>query len=227
MRMKTLAPDGRILSMEHSPDRLLGPWAFMLWVYGQRGVFRLHTGASGSTELVEKHTGRYARLTVREASLGGRRILSYEDGEAGGTTFLSLGPHHEVSTFVPGLGVPPEVFVDMLKPLAIDDSPDGVVVQPRRGAGVRTDNLLAANGVADLCGLTVMPIESVVSQLPKQAGRTVRGGSLWRAEDADGGDPGHRTVMLANETTVTSIVSDRADDARLARFVESVRVELR
>jgi hypothetical protein len=93
-----------------------------------------------------------------------------------------VGRHHEVSTFVAGVGVPPEAFIDMLRPLAIDDSPDGVVVRPQKGSGARADNLLGANS---------------------------------------------RSVLLANETTATSIVSDRADDARMASFVESVRLELR
>jgi hypothetical protein len=78
----------RLLTIEHNTEPLLGPWAFQLWIYGQRGAYRLHTGAAGSTELVEKQTGRHGRLTVREASLAGRRIVSYEDGPDGGTTFL-------------------------------------------------------------------------------------------------------------------------------------------
>ncbi|MFF5213472.1 hypothetical protein [Streptosporangium sp. NPDC000396] len=224
--MDTRTPDGRTLSVNGNSQPFMGPWAFMVWVHGQSGTYRLHTGAAGSTELVTKHTGEYSRFTVREVAYGGNRIVSHEDTQNGGTTLLWIGPHHEVSTFVAGTGVPVELFIDLLGKLDVQDTPEGVTVIPRPGSGLRLGNLLGANTLGQVCAVTVKPVDDVRSALPRASGKRVRGGSLWRNDERDPSGKVQRSALLVNDTTATTMLPFNQDDPKLVSEAESISFTL-
>lgn len=225
--MMTLTPDGRTLTVSGNRHGLNGAWGFMLLVQAAKGSFRLQTNPRGSVEMISVHTGRRPHLTIREASYGDYTIASYEDREQGGTEFAWLGDFHEVSTYFHGIDASLELFVEQLRLLDIADSREGVLVRARPGLGTRITYAVGANFITDVCGLTVKPIENVVSNLPKAAGRQVRGGELWREDEYDAaGALAQRTLYLANSTTFSMLAPFKPDDPALVPLVEELNVQL-
>jgi hypothetical protein len=220
--MPVRTPDGRTLTVEGTPEPFTTGWGFMLWVNGDGGAYRIHTGPAGVTELVARHRGDFSRFTVREASWKGARLVSHEDPKISGTTMLWIGPHHELYTFVAGTSVPFEVFMDQLSKVDLQDSPDGLVLTPRAGSRARLSSLIAVNTLDGICSVQVKPRSEAAPELPDHAGRRVRGGELWKDDKraADGGL--FRSALLVNDTTATTLIAAKADDPRFAAVADSI-----
>ncbi|MEO3808039.1 hypothetical protein ABGB17_03460 [Sphaerisporangium sp. B11E5] len=222
--MPARTPDGRTLAVDGSPQPFTMGWSYMVWAYGEDGALRFHTAAAGARELIARHLGEYDRLTVREVSWNGARLVSHEDPANGGTTMLWIGPHHEVYTYVPGLNVPFEAFMAQLAPFDVRDAPDGVVLAPRAGSSTRLANLLAFNTLEGVCSVQVNPAAELPA--PGGPGKRVRGGALWKLDERRADGRVLRSAVLANETTTATLIARQADDPRFAAVADSIKFKL-
>lgn len=199
-------------------------WAFVIWVNSWRGSFRIHTGSRGAEE--SAHAAEKVTVLAREATQNGNRLVSLEAPERGGTTLVWQGQHHEVSLYLHRTGVPMEFLAHAVRQLDLADSPDGLVVRAAKGTGVQLNYTLGANVIGDLCGVDVRGVDAA-SDLPAAAGKPVRGGRMWRADLRD--DEGRltrRRVLIANDSTLTTLTPFDPDDARLPALAESIDVRL-
>lgn len=222
--MRTLMPDGRWLSVSGNKHGLLGPWIYMMWVH-QSGSFAIQAVSLGSAEAIAVHEGRREHTTVREASLRGSRLVSLEDTERGGTTFVWQGDFHEVSTYVPGVRIPMESFIAKLSLLDLTDTREGVLVRAAPGLGASVVYRTATNFIPDIGTIGVRSVDP--AGRPTTSGRPVRGGRLWRDDLKDPDDTVTRSVLtIINESSVTTLAPFRPDDPRLRPLVESLNVSL-
>ncbi|HET6298872.1 MAG TPA: hypothetical protein VFG33_36220 [Kribbella sp.] len=225
--MKVRAPNGQTLSVEGNPLPFNGRWAYIAWLFGQGGAQRFNITPAGSAELISKELGDWQRLKIREASWNGGRIVSMEDPEHAGTTMVWVGPHNEISSYVGGVGVPLEVFMDMLSKFAIDDAVEGLTLLPLAGSGLEHGRLLATNVIDQLCSVQIRPIAEAAETLPRSQGKQVRGGSMWRLDDRD--DQGTlltRTAYVVNDTTATSVITYQPDDPKFISVAGSLTCSL-
>ena len=223
--MAVLAPDGSSLSVEGAKERFLGAWAFMFWVSGQSSRIRMHTGNAGSLEATEEAVGQLDQYRIRRARHGGAELIAMEMADPALTTFVWKGQHHELTTTMGGVDVPFEAFLDVLSRLDLVDSSEGLQVRPRAGSGMDLTLTLGVNTLADVCAVTVKPLEPTRRLLPSHAGRRVRGGTMWHEADSYGGVPVRR-ALIAGRTTVTTLETRRPDDARFVDVVENLAVDL-
>lgn len=225
--MKVRAPNGQSLSVEGNPWPFTGGWAYISWLYGEGGGLRFNVTPAGSHELVSRELGEWARFKVREASWNGGRIRSVEDPENSGTNLVWVGPHNEVSSFVGGVGVPLELFMDMLSKFAIDDAVEGLTLLPLAGSGLRHGKLLAVNLIDQLCSVQIRPIAEATGYLPRSKGKQVRGGSMWRFDDRDEkGALRTREAFVVNDSTATSIITYQPDDPKFVSVAGSLTCSL-
>jgi hypothetical protein len=224
--MPVRTPDGRTLTVEGMPEPFKTGWSYMLWVHGDNGGYRIHTGAAGARELVARYLGEFSRFIVREASWNGARLVSYEDPEISGTTMLWIGAHHELYTFIPGTNVPFEVFMDQLGRFDVQDAPDGLVLTPRPGSRVQLASLIAVNTLDGVCSVQVKPRSEAAPDLPGRAGKRVRGGELWKVDERAADGKLFRSALLVNDTTATTLIAARPDDPRFAAVADSVHCKL-
>lgn len=221
--MRTLFPDGRVLSVTQSNRSLSGPWLFMMWVQSQKNRYRLHAGIRGGQESFFRGPASGEPVELREASAGRNRLVSIEHVGQDGTTLVWQSDFHELSTYVHGTDVSLQTLPAMLAPLSITDSREGIVVRAAKGTGARVEYTLGANFFTDLGAVTVKPLEEAATQVPQSGGRAIRGGRLWRDDElAADGSIAHRTILLANETTATFLTPFDPHDADLVPLVESV-----
>jgi hypothetical protein len=224
--MRTLTPYGRWLSIDGYDGGLYAPWAFICWVHGPGGAFRIHTDARGSAERFVVNNGEIDHTVVREASMNGARVISQEDTEQRMTKFVIQGDFHEVYTFIPGTDVAIERFAGMVALLDFSDSRDGIVVKPAKGMGARVTYGVGTNVLADVASIDVQATDSAPN-LPAVAGRPVRGGRLWRDDLHDGTGAITRTVLtIINDTAITTLTPFRPDDTRLRPLAESIDIRL-
>jgi hypothetical protein len=224
--MHVRAPNGQSLTVDGTSQPFIGGWAYLIWAHGPTGGLRFQVTPAGSTEIVSKQLGDWARYTVREAQWNGGRILSLED-PASGTNMVWVGPHNEVSTFFNGTGVPFEAFMDILAKFDIQDTPQGLAMLPRAGSGLTLGNLLAVNTIDQVCTVQVKPVADASESIPRAAGKRVRGGSMWRVDEQDeAGAVQTRSVFMVNDTAATTVVAARPDDARFIDVVESISCRL-
>jgi hypothetical protein len=224
--MHVRAPNGQSLTVDGTSQPFIGGWAYLIWAHGPTGGLRFQVTPAGSTEIVSKQLGDWARYTVREAQWNGGRILSLED-PASGTNMVWVGPHNEVSTFFNGTGVPFEAFMDLLAKFDIQDTPQGLAMLPRAGSGLTLGNLLAVNTIDQVCTVQVKPVADASESIPRAAGKRVRGGSMWRVDEQDeAGAVQTRSVFMVNDTAATTVVAARPDDARFIDVVESISCRL-
>jgi hypothetical protein len=225
--MKVRAPNGQSLSVEGSPWPFIGGWAYNLWVYGEGGGVRFDVTPAGSNELVSRELGEWARFKVREASWNGGRIVSLEDPENGGTNMVWVGPHNEVSSYVGGVGVPLEIFMDMLSKFAVDDAVEGLTLLPLAGSGLRQGKLLAVNVIDQLCSVQITPVAEATENIPRSQGKQVRGGSMWRFDERDEkGALRTREAFVVNDTTATSIITYQPEDPKFISVAGSLTCSL-
>ncbi|MFE3453037.1 hypothetical protein ACFXJ8_29355 [Nonomuraea sp. NPDC059194] len=216
-------PDGRTLTVEGEPQPFVAGWAYAVWAYGPDGGYRLNVSPAGSAESVAKKMGDWPRYVVREATWNGGRILSLEEQEQAFTNMLWIGPHHEVATVVNGIGVPLETFMDRLSLFDVRDAADGLTLLPRAGSGQQLGNMLAVNAIDQLCSVQVVPVAQTATYLPNTAGKSVRGGRMWRIDETDQrGRVSSRSALVVNETTATTITAAQPDDPRFIAAVESI-----
>jgi hypothetical protein len=224
--MHVRAPNGQSLTVDGTSQPFIGGWAYLIWAHGPTSGIRFQVTPAGSTEVVSKQLGDWARYTVREAQWNGGRILSLED-PASGTNMVWVGPHNEVSTFFNGTGVPFEAFMDILAKFDIQDTPQGLAMLPRAGSGLTLGNLLAVNTIDQVCTVQVKPVADASESIPRAAGKRVRGGSMWRVDEQDeAGAVQTRSVFMVNDTAATTVVAARPDDARFIDVVESISCRL-
>jgi hypothetical protein len=224
--MHVRAPNGQSLTVDGTSQPFIGGWAYLIWAHGPTGGLRFQVTPAGSTEIVSKQLGDWARYTVREAQWNVGRILSLED-PASGTNMVWVGPHNEVSTFFNGTGVPFEAFMDILAKFDIQDTPQGLAMLPRAGSGLTLGNLLAVNTIDQVCTVQVKPVADASESIPRAAGKRVRGGSMWRVDEQDeAGAVQTRSVFMVNDTAATTVVAARPDDARFIDVVESISCRL-
>jgi hypothetical protein len=216
--------DDRRLTITGNDLGVLGGWSHILWVHGRSGSFRMHSHPRGSAEIMAEQDHQSRPVTVREASWERHRLLAQEHQSVGGTTLVWQGDFNELSTYVHGIDVPLEVLVDRLKLLDLTDTQDGLVVRAALGTGTTVSYGLAANFIADLCGITVRPVESV-PDLPA-GGHPVQGGRVWRDEAYDRGRLSRRLILIANESALTTLSPFNPEDDRLRPLVESIDVRL-
>ncbi|MEU7894079.1 MULTISPECIES: hypothetical protein [Nonomuraea] len=225
--MKVRTPDGRSLSVSGNAKPFIGGWAYIVWAFGPEGGLRFYVTPAGSAEVIGKQLGEWGKYTVREAGWNGGTLRSLEDPEAGGTTMMWIGPHHEISTYVNGVGVPFEVFMDKLAAFDVQDAPEGLTMLPRAGSGMSLANLLAVNTIDQVCSVQVKPLADVASDVPRTRGKQVRGGSMWRVDDHDeSGQLRSRSALLVNRSTATTVMAARSDDPQFVSVVESITCEL-
>lgn len=224
--MQMRAPNGQHLTVDGNPQPFIGGWAYLIWAHGPTGGMRFQVTPAGSAELVSKQLGDWSRFTVREAQWNGDRIMSLEDPESG-TNMVWVGPHNEVATFFTGTNVPFEAFMDVLAKFDIRDTPEGLTMLPRAGSGLTLGNLLAVNTIDQVCNVQVKPAEEASEAIPRSAGKRVRGGSMWRVDERDAaGAVQTRSAFMVNDSTATTVVAARPDDARFISVVESISCRL-
>jgi len=221
----TITPDGGRLTLTGFKGRLLGPWSCMIETTGPQGLVRMHTGNAGSLEATEAFLGDLGKYRIREVQRGHARLVALETSEPALTTFLWQGRHHEISTTVGGTQVPFEVFLGLLDHFEISDTPEGVVLRARPGSGASARFVLAANGIAGVCAVTVRPVDVVRRSLPRHAGRRVPGGVMWQANEQLGGRDIRRAIV-ANDTAATVMETDRPDDEAFVDVVTSLSIAL-
>lgn len=222
--MRILSPDGRWLSVTGSDAAPTTGWAFMIWVSSWRGSFRIHTGSRGAEE--SAHAAEKLTVLPREATQNGNRLVSLEVPERAGTTMVWQGRFHEISLYLQRTDVPMEFLAHAAQQLDLTDSPDGIVVRPAKGSGVQLNHVLGSNVIADLCGVDVRDARSTPGLL-SASGKSVRGGRMWRSDqhDADGRVT-NRRVLIANDSTLTTLTPFDPDDVRLPALAESIDVRL-
>jgi len=225
--MKVRAPNGQSLSVEGNPWPFMNRWAYISWLFGEGGGLRFNITPAGSAELITKQLGDWSRFKIREASWNGGRIVSMEDPENGGTNMVWVGPHNEVSSYLGGVGVPLEIFMDMLAKFAIEDAVEGLTLLPRTGSGLRQGKMLATNVIDQLCSVQIKPIADVAANIPSSKGKQVRGGSMWRFDDRDpNGTLQTRSAFVVNDTTATSIVTYQPEDPKFISVASSLSCSL-
>lgn len=224
--MSVLCPDGKTLLVAGSTGQLNGPWGFKLRLRQPAGLAVLCTGSVGSFEATERHTGRLGQSVRREVRYRHRALVSHEDAANAITTFLWLGAYHELSWTTGGCDVSFDMFAAVLATIDLDDSPDVLTVTAKRGTGGELSMSVAANSIADICAITVLPIRDPSVLVPAHPGRTVPGGIMWRSDEvgADGGV--RRTAAIANTTTLTYLGFFAPDAPQNVTLVESLRVTL-
>jgi hypothetical protein len=224
--MHVRAPNGQSLVVEGNSQPFIGGWAYLIWAHGPTEGTRFQVTPAGSAEIVSKQMGDWSRYAVREAQWNGGRLLSMEDPESG-TNMVWVGPHHEVSTFFTGTGVPFETFMDILARFDIQDTPEGLTMLPRAGSGMTLGNLLAVNTIDQVCNVQVKPLADASESVPRSKGKRVRGGSMWRVDERDAaGAVQTRSAFVVNDTTATTVVAARPDDVRFIDVVESISCRL-
>ncbi|MGP3911252.1 hypothetical protein [Nonomuraea sp. 10N515B] len=221
--MKDRTPDGRTLVVDGNSLPFLNSWAYVFWMHGPDGAFRAQVVPAGSAEILGKQLGDWPRYKVREIAHNGGRILSLEDASIGGTTFVWVGPQHEIATYIGGTNVPLEIFMDWLAQFDVQDSPTGLTMLPRPGSRVRYGRMLAFNTIDQVCSVQIKPKGDVTDALPRSTGKRVRGGSMWRSDEYDEqGNLKVRSAIVVNDTTATTIVAAEPDDPAFVGVVESV-----
>ncbi|GLW98870.1 hypothetical protein [Microtetraspora sp. NBRC 16547] len=224
--MQVRAPNGQRLTVDGNSQPFIGGWAYLIWAHGPTGGIRFQVVPAGSNELLPKQMGDWSRYTVREAQWNGGRMVSLEDPEIG-TNMVWVGPHHEIATFFTGTGVPFEAFMDILAKFDIQDTPEGLTMLPRAGAGLTLGNLLAVNTIDQVCNVQVKPIAEALEAIPPSTGKKVPGGSMWRVDERDAtGIVQTRSAFMVNDSTATTVVAARPDDARFINVVESISCRL-
>lgn len=203
----------------------MGPWGFKLRLRQPTGLVFLCTGKTGSFEAVERYTKGFERYVRRDVRYRGRPLVSYEDAENAITTFLWLGLHHELSWTVGGREVSFDLFTAMLAAVDLDDSPDGLVVRPKRGTGGDVSMSVAANTLIDLCAITVLPLNDPSVTVPAHAGKKVNGGIMWHSDEhSPDGTAVRRTAAIAGATTLTYLGFFEADSLANVEISESLQV---
>jgi hypothetical protein len=221
-----LCPDGKQLNVSGSTHELAGPWGFKVRLRQQSGTTVVHTAAVGSFEAVQRHTARLAQYTKREVRFRGQALVSYEDPVNSFTTFLWGGRHHELYWTVGGRDVSFEAFAATVSTVELADSPDGLLLAPKRGAGGTVALNMAANTLTGLCALTVMPIEDSTVSTPKHAGKRVDGGIMWRTDQAREDGSIRRTAVIAGGSAVANLGFFEPDSPANMRLAESIQVSL-
>lgn len=205
--------------------RLMGPWGFMVETDGASGPVRMHSGSVGSLEATETFLGTLHTYRRREVYRQSARVVALETADPAQTTFLWQGAHHEVSATVGGTQVPFEAFLDLLDRFEVVDRQAGVVLRPKTGSGAAVRLLLAANSIVGVCEVTVKPVGAVRRNLPRHAGRAVRGGVLWQEmEQLQTGSM--RRAIIANDTAAVILETDRPDDAAFVDVVSTLSIDL-
>lgn len=153
--------------------------------------------------------------------------MSLEDPEYGGTNMVWVGPHNEVSSYVGGVGVPLEIFMDMLSKFAVDDAVEGLTLLPLAGSGLRQGKLLAVNVIDQLCSVQITPVAEATENIPRSQGKQVRGGSMWRFDERDEkGALRTREAFVVNDTTATSIITYQPEDPKFISVAGSLTCSL-
>lgn len=212
--------------MAHAHGELAGPWGFKLRLTRPGGSAFLTTGSVGSFAAVGEYDGRLGEHERREARYQGRALVSYEDGENSITTFLWLGPYHEMSWTTGGRDVSFDQFGGLLATLELRDGADGLLVRTKRGTGGTVTMSVAANSLGELCGVSVMPLGDPSVSVPAHAGKKVAGGIMWRQDDTASDGTVRRTALVAGATALTYLGFFDPDASVNAELAESVVVEL-
>jgi hypothetical protein len=204
----------------------LGPWGFKLVLRQPAGSAFMTTGAVGSFEAVARHTGQLGGYRTRETRYQGQTLTSYEDPETATTTFLWLGPHHELTWTAGGQDVSFDVFARRLSAVTLQDSASGLRVGAKRGTGSTVSMTIATNSLTGLCAVSVIPTDDPSVSVPTHAGKKVAGGILWRQDDQAADGELRRTAVLASPTALTYLGFFTADSPANAELAESIHVQL-
>jgi hypothetical protein len=217
--MKTLAPNGQVLSVQGNPHGFFGPWGFETRLRRGTDTLIFTSGTVGSFEMTMEALGMLDKLRVRSATAGRRKVSAYEDAADGGTHFVWSGPHHEVLTYTKAVGLPIDRFLRVLGAVDLADGREGVRISPRKGTGAQVQRMLGYNTVPEVCSVTVEPATNAVDMVPAWKGVPVAGGELWRLDDDE-----RRTATLANTTAVTTLAGHRERLGELADLARSMRL---
>lgn len=224
--MSILCPDGKQLTVVQAHEEFSGPWGFKLRLTRPSGSAFLSTGSVGSFAAVGEYDGRLGEHFRREAQHQGRTLVSYEDAENSLTTFLWLGPFHELSWTAAGRDVSFDMFGALLATLDIQDSANVLLVRTKHGTGGKVTMSVAANGLGDVCGVSVMPLDDPSISVPAHVGKQVAGGIMWRQDDTAPDGTLRRTALVASATALTYLGFFEPDAPVNAELAESIRVEL-
>lgn len=200
------ALDGSMLDVEGLDPGVAGAWGFRAWYSSQR---------LGSSVLLSTVAGAHENsplpdtAIVSEAKSGSVRLLAFANpiGTDHPTmTFVYQDRYHELYTTQGGSGIPMDVFVDFLKPLAITDSEEGIEAVPRPGANASVNLHVGSTMVPDVAIVTSYFTEQALADVPTHEGQQAYGGQLWRLEE--GG-----AVLLANSSVATTLRPMKEPDA--------------
>jgi hypothetical protein len=123
-----------------------------------------------------------------------------------------------------GTAVPFEPVLGMLSQFKFSEDSDGLILTPTWPSLSSVTFVMALNNLDHIGPIIVQPIDAV--SVPRHAGRRVPGGALWQEQILEPGDRRLRRVVLANETSVTTIDSYDANDDRVEAIARALRVEL-
>lgn len=195
-----------------------GPWAFRAWHTSRRnGVNVLMSGDAGVNEGAPLPDA----VKVSEAKAGKARLLALADPDRERhqtTTFVYVGPHHEISLTRVGTNIPMDLFVEYLSGLDITDSPEGIAATPKPGSGARMDLHLGMVSAGDIAFVNPFFTPQAISGVPSHRGRPTRGGELWKVDSPEG-------VLIANSTSVTKVEPfGDLDSPAFIALAESLRI---
>lgn len=215
---RILAIDGTWLEVVRPGAAPAVPWAFRAWF----------THGGQTTTLASAPVGTVAgspladATIVAEARHPGGRLLALADRantEHPMTTLVHESAHHEIYTAVPGFDVPLDALVDLLAPLDVSDSPDGIALRPRVPSLTALEAHLGASYVPDLASVEVYLNQAGRMSLPGNRGAKVFGGELWREG---------RTLTLANASTLTQVEPlEATPSSTFTQLVENLRLTRR
>ena len=203
-KQEVLVTDGSGLVLEcPAPPGREARWAFRAWVthrvQGTRVIGVGDAGVAVGSPLPD------ATVVAEARTKDGATVYALADPSPEApaiTTYVYQSTYHELYTAQAGRGVPLEAFLDFLRPLAIADTPDGLVVRPRAASGVQVELQFGSTVVNDVACVDTYFGPSQRRALPAHRGRRSFGGELWRIEGNE--------LLLANETTVSRITPDLA-----------------
>ncbi len=205
--------------------RRIRPWSSSFWLTGTGLDLRLHTGAIGGfADAVAELGEPAARYSFRHA---GGQVEVVQSKQALAAVSWT-GRHHELYYYLRNHDIDVQDVGQLLRAVDVADSPDGLIVRPRLGHGLRARRLGMFTWVEGLMIVGMFHLLHHAELLPKWRGLGVASGELWRQEGPSGGPK----LLLGTPTAVVELGPDdgaeqAATDAAAAMGAEYRGVDLK
>ncbi len=217
-----LTPVGGSVRIEVPGAYQARPWASSFWLTGSGLDLRLHTGSVGTCARSLSDSGEAtARYAFRHAG-GDVEVVQTGIGLA---AVSWTGGHNELYYFLRNHDIDVQDVGQLLRAVDVSDSPDGLVVRPKRGHGLRARRLAMFTWFEGLMAVSVMHLLHHAQLVPKWRGLgTASGGELWQQEDPSGTG---RKLLLGTPTAVVELAPDPGAEPTVAGVAAAMHAEYR